>query len=149
MRRTAFGIAESAIVDVQLSKAANQSAPVHAQYSGGLALIPVDISENDKNKLLFEFFQRLVIQDACSVHSARQSLKLDFVAYVCFRPMFNPERLLHPFVTKSAGVCAAQAECDANHCVYRFPTLAWCDGQLRKKGAFRCEPLPRYRTLHL
>src|SRR5207247_6006631 len=73
MRRTAFGIAESAIVDVQLSKAANQSAPVHAQYSGGLALIPVDISENDKNKLLFKFFQRLVIQDACSVHSARQS----------------------------------------------------------------------------
>ena len=54
MRRTAFGIAESAIVDVQLSKAANQSAPVHAQYSGGLALIPVDISENDKNKLLFK-----------------------------------------------------------------------------------------------
>src|SRR5207244_10698358 len=73
----------------------------------------------------------------------------DFVAYVCFRPMFNPERLLHPFVTKSAGVCAAQAECDANHCVYRFPTLAWSDGQLRKKGAFGCEPLPRYRTLHL
>src|SRR3989442_5310297 len=28
----------------------------------------------------------------------------DFVAYVCFRPMFNPEMLLHPLVTKSAGV---------------------------------------------
>src|SRR5207245_7833569 len=61
----------------------------------------------------------------------------DFVAYVCFRPIFNPERLLHPLVTKSAGVCAAQSECDANRCVYRFPTLAWRDGQLRKKGAFR------------
>ena len=69
----------------------------------------------------------------------------DFVAYVCFRPMFNLERLLHSLVTKSAGVCAAQAECDANRCVYRFPTLAWRDGQLRKKGAFGCEPLPRYR----
>src|SRR5438093_4975901 len=69
----------------------------------------------------------------------------DFVAYVCFRPIFNPERLLHPLVTKSAGVCAAQAECDANRCVYRFPTLAWKDGQLRKKGAFGCEPLIRAR----
>src|SRR3989441_3150825 len=69
----------------------------------------------------------------------------DFVAYVCFRPMFNLERLLHSLVTKSVGVCAAQAECDANRCVYRFPTLAWRDGQLRKKGAFGCEPLPRYR----
>src|SRR2546426_2679131 len=61
----------------------------------------------------------------------------DFVAYVCFRPMFNLERLLHSLVTKSAGVCAAQSECDANRCVYRFPTLAWRDGQLRKKGALR------------
>src|SRR6266704_2130257 len=71
----------------------------------------------------------------------------DFVAYVCFRPMFNLERLLHSLVTKSAGVCAAQAECNASRCVYRFPTLAWWDGQLRKKGAFGCEPLPRYRAL--
>src|SRR5205814_8095265 len=69
----------------------------------------------------------------------------DFVAYVCFRPMFNLERLLHSLVTKSAGVCAAQAECDANRCVYRFPTLACRDGQFRKKGAFGCEALPRYR----
>src|SRR5438093_4198873 len=59
--------------------------------------------------------------------------------------MFNLERLLHSLVTKSAGVCAAQAECDANRCVYRFPTLAWKDGQLRKKGAFGCEPLIRAR----
>src|SRR5712691_214229 len=71
----------------------------------------------------------------------------DFVAYVCFRPMFNPERLLHPCLTKSARVCVVQAECAANRCVYRFPTLAWWDGQLRKKGAFRCEPLPRYGFL--
>ena len=34
----------------------------------------------------------------------------DFVAYVCFRPMFNLERLLHSLVTKSVGVCAAQAD---------------------------------------
>src|SRR2546428_13834752 len=61
----------------------------------------------------------------------------DFVAYVCFRPMFNLERLLHSLVTKSAGVCAAQSECDPNRCVYRFPTLAWRAGQLRKKGALR------------
>src|SRR2546427_9759054 len=46
-----------------------------------------------------------------------------------------------------ARVCVVQAECDANRCVYRFPTLAWWDGQLRKKGAFRCEPLPRYGVL--
>ena len=149
MRRTAFGIAESAIVDVQLSKAANQGASVHAQYSGGFALIPVDISENDKNKLLFEFFQRLVILDACPVHSAHQSLKLGLCGIRMLSTHIQPGELLHPLVTKSAGVCAAQSECDANRCVYRFPTLAWRDGQLRKKGAFRCESLPRYRTLHL
>ena len=90
MRGTAFGIAESAIVDVQLSKTANQSAPVHAQYSGGFALIPVDISENNKNKLLFKFFQRLVIQDACSVHSAHQSLKLRLCGIRIFSTHVQP-----------------------------------------------------------
>jgi len=94
MRRTAFGIAESAIVDVQLSKAANQSAPVHAQYSGGLALIPVDISENDKNKLLFKFFHRLVIQDACSVHSAHQRLKLGLCGIRMFSTHVQPGEAL-------------------------------------------------------
>ena len=94
MRRTAFGIAESAIVDVQLSKAANQSAPVHAQYSGGLALIPVDISENDKNKLLFKFFQRLVIQDACSVHTAHQRLKLGLCGIRMFSTHVQPGEAL-------------------------------------------------------
>jgi hypothetical protein len=74
--KTAFGIAESADINVQLSKDSNQSAPVHLQYSSGLALVPVDISENDQNKLLFEFFQRLVIQDACPVHPPHQRLKL-------------------------------------------------------------------------
>src|SRR5436309_15571811 len=94
MRRTAFGISESAIVDVQLSKAANQGASVHAQYSGGLALIPVDISENDKNKLLFEFFQRLVIQDARSVHSAHQSLKLGLCGIRMFSTHVQPGEAL-------------------------------------------------------
>jgi hypothetical protein len=65
----------------------------------------------------------------------------DFVAYVCFRPMLNPEKLLHSAATKSLGACATPAECDARGYVYRFPTLAWSDGQLRKKGAFRCESL--------
>jgi len=56
-----WGIAD---VNVQLSKNANQSAPVHLQCSGGFAFVPVDISENDKNKLLLKFFQSFVIQDA-------------------------------------------------------------------------------------
>jgi len=97
MRRTAFGIAESAIVDVQLSKAANQGASVHAQYSGGFALIPVDISENDKNKLLFKFFQRLVIQDACSVHTAHQRLKLGLCGIRMFSTHVQPGEALASF----------------------------------------------------
>jgi hypothetical protein len=75
-RGTAFGIAESTDVNVQLSKFANESAPVHSQYSGGFALIPVDLAKNDKNKLFFKFFQRFVILDACFVHSPHQCLKL-------------------------------------------------------------------------
>ena len=94
MRRTAFGIAESTDVNVQLSKFANESAAVHAQYSGGLALIPVDLAKNDKNKLLFEFFQRLVIQDACSVHSARQRLKLGLCGIRMFSTHVQPGEAL-------------------------------------------------------
>src|SRR5207245_7045870 len=97
---------------------------------------------NNKNKLLSKFFQRLEIQDACSVHSVHQRLKLGLCGIRMFSTHVQPGEAL-------ASLAAAQSECDANHCVYRFPTLAWRDGQLRKKGAFRCEPLPRYRTLHL
>ena len=35
------GIAKNADVNVQLSKSANESAPVHSQRSGGFALIPI------------------------------------------------------------------------------------------------------------
>ena len=55
-RGTAFGIAENVNVDVQLSKSTNESAPVHSQCAGGFALIPIDLSEGDKNKLLSKFF---------------------------------------------------------------------------------------------
>jgi len=41
MRRTAVGIAESADVNVQLSKSANEGAPVHSQHSGGFALMGI------------------------------------------------------------------------------------------------------------
>src|SRR5713226_1664946 len=83
---TAFGVAESADVNVQLSKNANQSAPVHLQCSGGFAFVPVDISENDKNKLLLKFFQCLVIQDACPVHPPHQRLKLGLRHTYVFDP---------------------------------------------------------------
>lgn len=43
-----------------------------------------------------------------------------FVAYVCFRPMLNPQRLLHRH---------------RRNCLYRFRTLAGQSGQLRKNGA--------------
>ncbi len=41
MWRTALGIAESADVNVQLSKSANEGAPVHSQHSGGFALMGI------------------------------------------------------------------------------------------------------------
>ena len=76
MWRTALGIAESADVNVQLAKSANEGAPVHSQHSGGFALIPIDISENDKNKLPSKFSQRFVIEDARPMHPPHQCLKL-------------------------------------------------------------------------
>jgi len=94
MRGTAFGIAESADVNVQLSQSANESAPVHLQYSGRFALIPVDLTENDKNKLLFKFFQRFVIQDACFVHSPHQRLKLGLCGIRLFSTHVQPGEAL-------------------------------------------------------
>jgi len=46
MRRTAVGIAESADVNVQLSKSANEGAPVHSQHSGGFALMGILVHPN-------------------------------------------------------------------------------------------------------
>jgi len=55
MRATAFGIAGDADVNVQFSKSANESAPVHSQRSGGFALIAIDLSKDNENKLLSKF----------------------------------------------------------------------------------------------
>jgi len=76
MRATAFGIAGSADVNVQFSKSANESGPVHSQRSGGFALIPIDLSKDNKNKLLSKFAQRFGIEDARPVHPQHQCLKL-------------------------------------------------------------------------
>jgi hypothetical protein len=43
-----------------------------------------------------------------------------FVAYVCFRPMLNPQRPLHRH---------------RRDCLYKLRTLAGQPGQLRKNGA--------------
>jgi hypothetical protein len=48
MRVTAFGIAGIADVNIQFSKGANKSAPVHSQRSGRFALIPIDLSKDNK-----------------------------------------------------------------------------------------------------
>jgi len=68
IRATACGIAGSGDVNVQFSKSANESAPVHSQRSGGFALIAIDFSKDNKNKLLSKFVQRFGIEDARSVH---------------------------------------------------------------------------------
>lgn len=56
--RAALGSAQGTDVNVQLLKRANQGAPVHSQHAGGFALVPIDPSEDDKDKLLPEFSQR-------------------------------------------------------------------------------------------
>ncbi len=66
--RTALGIAQSADVNVQFPKSANEGAPVHSQRSGGLALIPTESSQDHKDKLLLKFFQRFGVEDARPVH---------------------------------------------------------------------------------
>jgi hypothetical protein len=78
MWRPAFGIAESADVNIQLSKSTNKSAPVHSQHSSSFALIPFDISENGKNELLSKFCQPFEIEYACPMHPPHQCLKLTF-----------------------------------------------------------------------
>ena len=76
MRVTAFGMAGIAAVNIQFSKGANEGAPVHSQRSGRFALIPIDLSKDNKNKLLSKFAQRFGIEDACLVHPQHQCLKL-------------------------------------------------------------------------
>ena len=68
IRAKACGIAGSGDVNVQFSKSANESAPVHSQRPSGPALIPIDLSKDNENKLLSKFVQRFGIEDACPVH---------------------------------------------------------------------------------
>jgi hypothetical protein len=91
----AFDITEKADVNVQLSKGANESAPVHSQRSGGFAFIPIDLSENDKDKLLSKFFQRLGIEDARAVHPQHQCLKLRLRSVRMFSAHVEPGKALH------------------------------------------------------
>src|SRR6266567_6705402 len=60
------------------------------------------------------------------------------VAYVCFRPMFNPESLLH---RQRSEICSRGRTGATPHCLYRFRTLAGQAGQLRENGAVRCQLL--------
>lgn len=76
MRATALGIAGSLDANVQFLKSANESAPVHSQRSSGSTLIPINLSKDNKNKLLSKFVQRFGIEDACPVHPQHQCLKL-------------------------------------------------------------------------
>jgi hypothetical protein len=74
--RAPFGIPENVHVNVQLSKGANESIAVHSQDAGGFALIPINLSEDGKNKLLPKFFECLAIEYACPVHPQHQRLEL-------------------------------------------------------------------------
>jgi len=76
MWRTAFGIAESVHVNIQLSKDANESIAVHSQHAGGSAFIPISVSQDGKNKLLPKFLNCFEIEYACPVHPQHQRLEL-------------------------------------------------------------------------
>jgi hypothetical protein len=89
----AFCIAESAEVNVQLSKSANESAPMHSQFSGGFALIPIGSSEDANNELLSKFLQCFGIKDSCPLHPQHQCLKLFLRGERVFSTHLTPERL--------------------------------------------------------
>ena len=95
MWATALGIAENVDVNVQLSKSANESAPVDSQRSGSFALIPIDLLENDKDKLLSKFFQRFGIEDARPVHPQHQCFKLRLRRIRVFSAHVEPGGALH------------------------------------------------------
>jgi hypothetical protein len=102
MRVTAFGIAGIADVNIQFSKGANESAPVHSQRSGRFALIPIDLSKDNKNKLLSKFAQRFGIEDACPLHPQHQCLKLRLRGICMFSTHVEPgETLVRP----SKAIC--------------------------------------------
>jgi hypothetical protein len=73
----------------------------------------------------------------------------DFVAYVYFRPMLNPEKLLQAVATKSVGVCAAQVECDG--AVTSIDFLHLLGGMVNwvRKVHLRVNLSPRYRISRL
>jgi len=123
MWRTAFSNAESADVNVELSKSANQSAPMHSQSSGGFALIPIRISEDDKNELLSKLLQRFRIEDSGPVHPPHQCLKL------CLRSV----RVFSTHLT-GAAVCIPETETESAS--PDFVRLLGRAGQLGKNGAF-------------
>ena len=92
--RTALGIVQSTDVNLQVPKSTNEGATVHSQRSGGLALIPIDISEDDKNKLLLKFSQRFGIEDARPVHPQHQCLKLRLRGICLFSTHVQPGEAL-------------------------------------------------------
>jgi len=66
--RTALASGQATKINVQLSKGANKSAPMHPQHPGSFALIPINFSENGKNKLPFKFVECFEIENARPVH---------------------------------------------------------------------------------
>jgi len=85
---SAFSIAESAEVNVQLSKSANESAPMHSQFSGGFALIPMGGSEDGKNELLSKFLQCFGISKGHFRFSAQRGKRVHCLRFD--HPWFNP-----------------------------------------------------------
>lgn len=118
----------------QLTQRAHEGVPVHSQHLRGFALIPIDLSENRKDELFFEFFQRFGIESAvrCIRNTNRSSCA--FVAYVCFVPMFDSGRLLHRRVDMYESL-AAEGERAGEMFATDLRTLVWKQGQLPKCGA--------------
>jgi hypothetical protein len=90
LRRTTFGVAQGANVDIQRSNGSNERVPMHSQSLRGSALIPMGNPEGDENELLFEFSDRLGIENPRLIHSQGQSFEIRFCRICVFPTHLQP-----------------------------------------------------------
>ena len=65
-------------VKFEVGKVAAERVAVHAKLTGSFALVPVDVLQDRKNELLFEFADGLGISNTAPVHVHNQSFQLIF-----------------------------------------------------------------------
>src|SRR6266576_1925216 len=99
--RTLNAIAQLADVDLQLGDGAAECIAVHAQFTGGPALVPPVFLKNGQDEALLEFPYAFGVEDVAAVHLKDKCFQLIFhdeflsileICWTCHRSLFRRRR---------------------------------------------------------